>query len=184
MSKNWKYPIKFFGCTLIIFMMNIVYAEEIAGVYKYRFKNGTPYGETYMSEDILEIVPVSKNTIYFKEKLECANGCRCEVYGLAKYTKENLFLFSDKKNNSSSMIRKESPCFLKIIPESKGIRIVSSGDCKEYCGVRGILDNDNFTYDKRRKIRYMTLLKNSKEYQTSIENLDKVDLSEAKMSPF
>ncbi len=256
MTKNWKYFITFFGLALVIFMKNIVYAEaemtKIEGVYKYQFKNGTVHDGSYMSEDILEIVPVSKDTIYFKEKLECFNGCRCQVYGLAKYTKENLFLFSDKNSNSERIMHifslinpsfnpsayplnsifilrkngnidiafmkngqwveknldekkdvdiirmlpkegwstkdpdlvqklqskfdiplkeKEPLCFLKIIPDRQGIRIVSSGDCKEYCGVRGILDNDRFTYDKRRKIRYMTVLKNSKEYQSSIEYL-------------
>jgi len=251
MLKKWH---TFFGLTLLMFMINMTYAEaemkKIEGVYKYQFKNGTVHDGSYLSEDILEIVPVSKNTIYFKEKLECFNGCQCQVYGLAKYTKENLFLFSressysesikyifslrnpfvnlskypfnsifilrkqgniyiafmkngqwveknlnEKKDvdiirmlpkegratNNSDLIQKlqskfdipleakAPPCFLKIIPDRKGIRIVSSGYCREYCGVRGILDNNRFTYDKRRKIRYMTLLKNSKEYQSSIE---------------
>ena len=48
--------------------------EALAGVYKTHFKNGLVSGETYVSEDILEIAPTGPGAAYVRTHLEFYNG--------------------------------------------------------------------------------------------------------------
>jgi hypothetical protein len=64
--------------------------RKIAGVYKTRFPDGFVTGETYQGENILEIVQVSKTTVYFRIHIDAYNGHMCSVSGLAKTEADNL----------------------------------------------------------------------------------------------
>lgn len=141
--------------------------SQIDGVYKHRFQNGNVAGDRYQSEDILEIVRVTDNVIYFKSSLDFFNGHTCHIYGIAKYTKDKSFTFNDNKDTSV-----DAGCILKIIPNANGIKFETQYSCNEYCGTRGILNGTTFKAKERRKIRYMKLLTNSEDYKNSVAKLD------------
>jgi hypothetical protein len=144
--------------------------DQIAGVYKRGFKNGNIDGTTYLSENILEIVKVVENIIYFKFRLEFFNGHSCFLFGTAYYTSDKAFLF---KGNAE-----EGDCNLKIIVTAEDIKFIDGAyggnTCRDYCcGARGGLDGVSFKRSIQRPIKYMKLLKNSEHYQESIKALTK-----------
>ena len=145
---------------------------EIDGVYKKRFSNALVSGETFTSEDILEIVPVSADTIYFRTHLEFYNSHECNNYGLARFSKAGVFVFNDPNKETTGSNGKS--CRLLLDINDKDIVIHDpDGTCKPYyCGMRGSFDNAAFPRTARREIRYMKILKNSDEYKQSIEGLN------------
>src|SRR5436190_18737451 len=58
--------------------------DQLAGVYKRSFANGTVDGDKYTSEDVLEIVPVGPRTAYVRARLQFYNGHSCSMYGIAR----------------------------------------------------------------------------------------------------
>jgi hypothetical protein len=145
---------------------------EIDGVYKTRFSNALVSGETFTSEDILEIVPVTADTIYFKTHLEFYNGHECNSDGLARFSKAGVFVFNDP--NKETIGNSAKSCRLLLEVNDKDIVIHDpDGTCKSYyCGMRGGFEAAVFPRTAKRKIRYMKILKNSDEYKKSIEVLN------------
>lgn len=146
-----------------------VLIDQIAGVYKHRFDNELVDGTTYQSEDILEIVKVEKDIIYFKIHLNFYNGHECGLYGTAMYTKNKSFLFRDTSDDIG--------CSLEIMPTPEGILLLDGvhggNECRSYhCGARGSFDNTLFKKSARRAIRYMKRLKQSTDYKESIKKLE------------
>lgn len=143
--------------------------DQITGVYKKRFKNGFISGETYIAEDILEIVKINDNTIYFRTDLEFFNGHVCELYGTAVYKGDNLFLYENKEGLK---------CKLAIQVTEKDIYFIDgyadSHHCRDdHSGFRGGFDSTSFKRSLRKPIKYMNILKNSYEYNVSLEELKK-----------
>lgn len=141
--------------------------DQITGVYKYRFKNYFISGESFQSENILEIVKINDNTIYFRTELTFSNNHACSLFGTAAYKDDTLFLYEDKNN----------ACKLTINITDKDINFLdgdgNNDQCKEnYCGTRGGFSGISFKKSQRRDIRYMKILKNSQEYKDSIEELN------------
>ncbi|PIB94059.1 hypothetical protein [Caulobacter sp. FWC2] len=134
--------------------------DQIAGVYKTRFKNGTVAGETYMSEDILEVVKVTPNTAYFRIHSEFYNGHTCSLWGIADLEPHAL-VFRQTDDNQ--------PCELRFTVNKQGIILndVNEG-CRAFsCGNRGAFDNGthvDYPFTTRRPIRYMARLLASREY--------------------
>src|SRR5258708_32021584 len=62
----------------------------MAGVYKTKFKNALVGGETYVSENVLEIVPVRGRAAYFRIHLEFYNGHECAISGIAESSIDTL----------------------------------------------------------------------------------------------
>lgn len=144
--------------------------SQIEGVYKKRFPNALVDGTKYTSEDILEIVPVSSNTFYFKLSLEFYNGHTCDAYGLAHFSKAGVFVY-----NSPGLLDNDPPCVLQIAITPNEIQILDpDGSCNSgRCGARGSFNNTVFPRNARRKIRYMEIIKNSEEYKEAIQALEK-----------
>ncbi|MGI4851587.1 MAG: hypothetical protein ACRYGR_06565 [Janthinobacterium lividum] len=141
--------------------------DQITGVYKYNHRIFYISGESNMTENILEIVKINDNTIYFRTYLEFTNGHTCTLHGTAAYKGNNLFLYEDKAN---------SKCKLEIIVGEKGIGFFDRDKpyCRDnYCGTRGGFDGASFEKFMRKPIKYMKILKNSIEYKSSIEELNK-----------
>lgn len=144
--------------------------HKIEGVYKRSFQNGSVQGETYTSENILEIVPYEKDMIYFVIKSYFYNGHSCSVSGIAQY-QDGKFIFSPSEPFE------DQPCKLNI--SLKNGHIISIQDVNDvcrryYCGVRGGLNDESFTLEKRRKIKYMERILNSRQYKEAISDFKKL----------
>ena len=138
--------------------------ESIAGVYKTRFKNGLVTGETYQSEDVLEIVPTGRDAAYVRAHLDFYNGHQCGIYGIAHLAGRELVY----REPAAKKIG-DRQCVLHL--GARGDKVVLSdegGSCEAYCGARGSLSNDSFPISTRRTIRYMARLKASQEYKAAL----------------
>ncbi|MBR7747082.1 hypothetical protein [Undibacterium baiyunense] len=143
--------------------------KKIEGVYKERFENALVSGEKYQSEDIIEIVPYSADSIYFRISLQFYNGHSCGIYGIAKYS-ENTFIYRSGDEQTEQRI-----CTLKISADEKALRITdrltqtSASTCSAYCGARGSLGKYDVSLDKKRKIRYMPIILKSRQYTEAVD---------------
>lgn len=143
---------------------------RIDGVYKERFANQLVDGQGYESEDILEIVRVSENTVYFRTHLEFYNGHECNLWGLARFSRKGVLVYDDPE----PPLDPEDPhCRLQFEVSADKITILDpKQSCKSFnCGMRGAFDGEDFALSARRPIKYMQLLKNSEEYKKALEQL-------------
>ena len=130
---------------------------RLEGVYKTQFNNEDVSGEKYRSEDVLEIVRVAKNAIYFKVHVDFSNGHSCGLFGKAIYSEIGQLAF------------KVNECSGTIGIDGDDIRLDDrGGTCKAYCGARGSISDTHFPLSKKRVIRYMKSLKDSKDYKDAI----------------
>ena len=137
----------------------------LAGVYKYGFKNGLVSGETYRSEDILEIVPTGPRAAYVRTHLEFYNGHLCALSGIAHVEGADLVYREPPEQKIL-----DRSCVLHVT--LKGAKVAMSdegGSCQAYCGARGSLSNTTFAYSSRRTIRYLTRLKASGQFKDALE---------------
>lgn len=139
--------------------------DQITGVYKTRFKNGTVDGDTYMSENILEVVKVTPKTVYFRIHSEFYNGHNCNLWGIADLELDALVYRQTYDNQ---------PCELRFTVNKQGIILndVNEG-CRAFsCGNRGAFDNGthvDYPFTTRRPIRYMARLLASSEYANAVK---------------
>lgn len=147
--------------------------KKIEGVYKERYENALVSGEKYQSEDIIEIVPHSPDSIYFRVSLHFYNGHSCGIYGIAKYS-DNAFIYKSGDEQTEQRI-----CTLKISTDENTLHITdrltptSASTCSAYCGMRGSLGKYNVGLNKKRKIRYMPLILKSRQYAEALEEYKK-----------
>lgn len=143
--------------------------KNIEGVYKSRFENGLVSGETYQSEDIIEIVRYSPETIYFRVSLQFFNGHTCGLSGIAKYVDE-AFVYKSEVSSPE-----QRACTLKISAKKDVLHITdrvnadSASTCREYCGIRGSLGDYSIDRSKKRKIRYLPIVLKSRQYIDAVE---------------
>ena len=154
----------------------------IEGVYKHRFKSGivTPPGapeETYVAEDVVEIVRYDDSHVYVRAHLEFFNGHSCGISGIAGRAKDG-FVFHDPEPPLDG----EPQCQLKLGKVGDKLRLtdrVTPGgvaSCRSYCGARGSLSDYTIPMSKRRPIRYMDRLKSSRQYLKAIHDLQASNL--------
>ncbi|MBZ5499853.1 MAG: hypothetical protein LAP85_25930 [Acidobacteriia bacterium] len=144
--------------------------DRIEGVYKRRFQNTTAAGEKYTSENILEIVRVSEDTVYFRTHIEAYNTSMCSLSGLARYSRKGVLVFVDPQPPFDPL---NEPCLLQFEETPKEIRMLDPGHpcARLHCGMRGGFHMQSFPVDARRPIRYMERLKNSREYKEALQQL-------------
>lgn len=141
----------------------------LAGVYKHRFPNGDVQGDHFISEDILEVVPVSADAAYVRLHLEFFNGHVCDISGVARQAGEALVYDGPADLDGK-------PCRLTLAARRDGVHIFEdeNGACRaQTCGMRGgygyKADNPpDFTPAQRRTIRYMPRLLASDEYKSAL----------------
>ncbi|HTQ79776.1 MAG TPA: hypothetical protein VMM92_07255, partial [Thermoanaerobaculia bacterium] len=139
--------------------------QALPGVYKTHFTNGLVDGSAFRSEDILELVPVSADSLYFRVHLEFYNAHTCDLYGIARFSGAGTFVYRDPR----PPLPNNSACRLQFAADDREIRIVDSDrSCQAYCGMRGSFVGAAFPRQARRPIRYLDRLKKSTEYQESI----------------
>jgi hypothetical protein len=144
--------------------------SRIEGVYKKRFKNKMADGTEYTSENVLEIVRVSKDTVYFRTRLQFYNGASCGLSGLARYSLKGVLVFKDPE---SPPMASNGPCLLQFEETAKEVRILDPGGpcARLHCGIRGGFDHEAFSLSARRPIRYLERLKKSEQYLEALKQL-------------
>lgn len=142
----------------------------MAGVYKTKFKNALVGGETYVSENVLEIVPVRGRAAYFRIHLEFYNGHECAISGIAEAGVDTLvYLGPDDVDNH--------PCVLSLRRARDGVHLYEgeNGACRaQTCGARGGYGFKpdgaaDFPLTSRRTIRYLPRLMASDEYVKAVK---------------
>ena len=143
------------------------FLDKIAGVYRNRFTNRFVRSEDgiYQSEDVLEVVPLDKNTAYVRMSLQFFNGHSGGIYGVATVQGRTL-VYDNRKAGSDH-------CIVQYIWEDKEIVTKADYDvtpgCTHYHGARGSLNGAKFKRSSKREIRYMTRLKASREFREATE---------------
>ena len=143
---------------------------QMAGVYKTRFKNALVGGETYVSEDILEIVPYRSKAAYFRLHLDFYNGHECSISGIAEATADTLIYRGPDDVDGH-------PCMLSLRRARDGVHISEgeNGACRnQTCGARGGYGFKSggaadFPLASRRSIRYLPRLLASSQYADAIK---------------
>lgn len=162
--------------------------EDMAGVYKHRFKNGiiTPgkapmeADTPYESEDIVEIVPYDATHLYVRAELQFYNGHSCSIAGMAGY-EQGRFVYHDPEKAYDG----GAPCTLAVAASKEGItltdRLAPGGgaSCRSHCGARGSFSDYTMARGKRRPIRYLERLQKSREYLKAIDDLKQYEASQA-----
>lgn len=132
----------------------------LAGVYKIRFPNALVDGERYTSENILEIVPLSRRTAYVRLHAEFFNGHICSLWGVAEAEGRELVYRppAEKGGDERCVVR------LGVIGQSLKMSATHNWGCQYYCGARGSLDGLTFPTKSKRAIRYLPRLRSSYQY--------------------
>jgi hypothetical protein len=134
--------------------------QAFAGRYSHHFKNGTVFGETYWSDDVVEVVPVDPGHAYVRFALDFYNGHSCSLQGIAR-AEDTALVYHEPAAERIG----EKQCVLRI--ERRGNQLVwddAGGSCKDYCGARGSLSNGSLAWRSKRAVTYLPRLKRSEDY--------------------
>lgn len=143
-------------------------ADALAGRYGSHFRNGDVQGNTYWSDDVVEIVPVGGDAAYVRMELNFYNGHMCQVSGIGR-VEDGRIVYDDHAVETPG----EPPCVLSVSRRGGDLLIDDGGgSCKTYCGVRGSLSGQTLPFSSRRPISYMTRLKASPEYTDALKTWD------------
>jgi hypothetical protein len=136
--------------------------ESVEGVYREKTKIFAGDNQTFQGENILEIVKVDEKSAYIRVHLDAYNGHICSIFGVAELSDGHLKYDSDDVDN----------CTLEVNFSKENVTLIDrSYVCTyNYCGNGGSLDKIDFRVKSKRKIRYMSILKESPEYKSAIEN--------------
>lgn len=163
--------------------------KRIEGVYKHRFMSATitPGKQSmeadvpYQAEDVIEIVRHDDAHIYVRVDLNFYNGHTCNVSGLAGYENQS-FVFHDPEPSYPG----GPQCVLRVSADKDKLLITdratpdAESSCRGYCGARGGLSNTTMPLSARRTIRYMDLVKNSRQYKKAEADLKRYETAETK----
>lgn len=140
--------------------------DSIAGVYKTKLVINTVSDGIIHTEDVLEIVKLAPDKVYFRTRLTFENGHMCTLWGVAKQEGTAL-VYRDVPDAGSPQ------CVLSIVMDGKRIEFRDpDGRCQSYCGARGVLNGSGFDLTSRRAIRYMKRLKNSRQFAQALEDAE------------
>ena len=133
--------------------------DRLAGRYNHHFRNGTVFGETYRSDDVLEIVRLDRRRAYFRAKVNFFNGHSCAIWGVA-HLEGNALVY-----------RGTDRCVMRLRQVGTGLDLDDAGgSCQQTCGVRGTYrgEGPEFRLSSRRPISYLPRLRASREYRDAI----------------
>lgn len=144
--------------------------SEMRGVYKHRFIDSDTSGNKWEAENIVEIVPFDDVHVYFRAYLETVNGHNCHVYGIAAF-EDGRFVYRDTQFNEIWKQR----CTLNIsltntkLQLSDAAGVDGESTCPMYCGARANLGNFSIAKSSRREIRYLKIVKESRQYLEAVD---------------
>ncbi len=125
--------------------------DRMEGVYRTKFLNVTAAGKEFESENILEIVRISKDAVHFRTHMEFFNGNACELSGMARYSRKGYLIFNDPKPQIHPNV---PPCTLMLVLKDDVLQIWDpDGTCKlNYCDAYGSIDQFIFPLFSRRAL--------------------------------
>jgi len=134
--------------------------DKIAGRYVVGFTNGNVEGGRYHSEDLLEIVKIAPDAVYFRTHLEFFNGHECELSGVAEVS-------------GPSLIYRDPPQQCELRLDVAGGKITFDDKdyhCREQsCGMRGGYSGAAFKLSLRRPICDRQKLLGSSDYADALK---------------
>jgi hypothetical protein len=162
---------------------------RIEGVYKHRFMSATitpgkapmEADVPYQAEDVIEIVRYDDSHVYVRVDLNFYNGHTCNVSGLAGY-EDQSFVFHDPEPGYPG----GPQCVLRVSADQNKLLITDratpdgEASCRYYCGARGSLSSTTMALSARRTIRYMDLVRQSRQYKKAEEDLKRYETAESK----
>ncbi|MFT8952333.1 MAG: hypothetical protein ABF979_08665 [Gluconobacter sp.] len=139
--------------------------NQLSGRYSTHFKNGDVSGDTYWSDNVLEVVPVDAEATYLRIETQFFNGHMCSLSGVGRMEGEALVY------QEPPFMAGEKPCRLTVRRAGKDIVLQDAdGACRAgHCGARGLFDGQTFPASSRRAITYLPRLKASREYRAALK---------------
>ncbi|WP_010297826.1 hypothetical protein [Candidatus Odyssella thessalonicensis] len=142
--------------------------KSIEGVYK--FLHGVDSSVRYPPdedlEDILEIVKVSEQSIYFRTHITSLWSRIGAQWGVASYTSNNTFIYTAPDENQ---VMNEPRCQFTIKVTEDKIELRDNGGCGlNHLGGGAGSYAYSFDRKRKRKIRYMNQLLNSQQYKQAL----------------
>jgi len=127
--------------------------SEMAGVYTRQFRNGNVDGESYQSENRLEIVRADATHGALYVSLEFFNGHSCEVSGDARLEEADTLVMQLPAESDGL-----PGCTLVVSHEGDAMvfRDASHGCQMHYCGARGTFDGVRLPYASRRPLAHLS----------------------------
>jgi hypothetical protein len=140
--------------------------DRLAGRYNHHFTNGTVFGESYPSDDVLEIVRLDRRRAYFRARVNFFNGHSCAIRGVA-HLEGNALVY----RGTDAPFSAGSRCVMRFRPVGGGLDLDDGGgSCQQTCGARGTYmgNGPEFAMSSRRPIAYLARLRASREYRDAI----------------
>ena len=142
------------------------FLKRVAGVYKDHFQNGDVDGDKFNSENILEVVPVDKNAAYVRMHLEFYNGAMEDFYGIAAFDGYSSLIYDNGEDGKDH-------CVVEFTWSKDFVTttfdISKTPGCTYYTIPRGSIDGARFEMKRKKVIRYIQRIKNSKEFKKAME---------------
>ncbi|WP_032112565.1 hypothetical protein [Candidatus Paracaedibacter symbiosus] len=142
--------------------------KSIEGVYKFLHgvDSSIPYPPTGDPEDILEIVKVSEQSIYFRTRITSAWARVGAQWGIASYTSNDTFIYTEP---DGTQVRNKPRCQFTIKVTEDKIELRDNGGCS-LSHLGGGVGSYTYSFDRKRKrkIRYMNRLLNSQQYKKAL----------------
>ena len=136
-----------------------------AGVYKYRFGNALVSGETYESENVLEVVRLDAQSAYVRTHLEFANGHSCSLYVVMNVEGDRLVY----REPHIPAHRGQCIVTLSRVNGEMVIDETEESQCgASHCGARGTLRDQRLPVSSQRRIRYMERLRASVQFELAM----------------
>lgn len=136
-----------------------------SGVYKFRFQNALVSGETYESENVLEVVPLDAQSAYVRAHLEFANLHSCSLYVVMNVEGDRLVY----REPNPPAHRGQCIVTLNRVNGEMIIDETEESECgAAHCGARGSLRDQRLPVSSQRRIRYMERLRASVQYDLAM----------------
>lgn len=121
--------------------------DRLAGRYVESFMNGLVDGESYRSENIVEIRPVDRTHADLALSLQFYNGHSCWIDGRAELQGDRLVLRVPGYDTDWG-----GQCRLELWRDQSRLRWRDGGTCLAGCGMRGRFDGGSIPLSARRRL--------------------------------
>jgi len=136
----------------------------LAGQYSDRFQNALVSGETYFSDDIVEIVPVDSRHAYVDFDLNFYNGHTCGLTGIAA-AQDGALVYREPADKALSG---HDRCVLTIRRKRGRLIWDDGGTCQAYCGERGTFSGGYMLWSSKMPVPDLARLRRSAEYRRAL----------------
>ena len=138
--------------------------DQLAGVYRTHSLQARMDGTEYRAENVLEIVPLTPATAYFRTRVAGSNGHECDLSGVATREPDGLVYRPAKPFLNGGPL-----CRLTIRMDGNRLLLDDPGEgCHSACGARASFDDGVFPRTARQPIRYLSRLRRSSEFKQAL----------------